>query len=200
MRGIRLRRAVAACLGVAALSAATATLAPSASADPDIPIDIQTNSTIHLAKLGLDTQGTGRLTGSVDLATGELTGDLVMDASQTNVDLLGIRAATVGVEVAATKPIAGHVNFSDFSIEATASFNIKVLYVRPLGIKWLNLVGNRCHTQTPITINVTGKADPATFRASLSGTFEIPPFTDCGLTTPILTLLISGPGNTFSTS
>lgn len=200
LRNTRIRRAVAAFLGLAALSAASVTLAPSASADPDIPLDLASNSTIHLAKLGLDTEGTGRFVGSVDLGTGELTGNLIMDASETNVDLLGIKAATIGVEVAAAQPIAGTVDFTDFSIEATASFNIKILYVRPLGIRWLNLVGNRCTTKSPVSIVVTGQADPATFAVSLTGEFEIPKFQNCGLTTPILDLLVSGPGNTFTSN
>lgn len=200
LRSSRLRRAVAAGLGVAALSMASISQAPSASADPDLPLDLPSSSTIHLAKLGLDTEGTGRFVGSVDLGTGELTGNLVMDASETNVDLLGIKAATIGVEVAAAAPIQGTVDFTDFSIEATASFNIKVLYVRPFGIRWLNLVGNRCTTRTPVSIVVSGQADPATFAVSLSGEFEIPKFQNCGLTTPILDLLVSGPGNTFTSN
>lgn len=196
----RVRRAFAAFLGLAALSMASVSLAPSASADPDIPLDLPSKATIHLKKLNLDTEGTGRFVGSVDLATGELTGELKMDATETGVDLLGIRAATIGVQVATAQPVSGKINLQTFEVEATASFNIKVLYVRPLGIKWLNLVGNRCTTKTPVSIVVKGIADPATFAVTLSGEFEIPKFKDCGLTTPILDLLVSGPGNTFTSS
>jgi hypothetical protein len=196
----RVRRACAAFMGLAALSMASVTLAPSASADPDLPLDLPSTATIHLKKLGLDTEGTGRFVGSVDLATGELTGNLTMNATETNVDLLGIRAATIGVEVAPAQPIAGTINLQTFAVQATASFNIKVLYVRPLGIKWLNLVGNRCTTKTPVSIVVSGVANPANFAVTLSGEFEIPKFKDCGLTTPILDLLVSGPGNTFTSS
>jgi hypothetical protein len=179
---------------------ATAATASTVAADPDLPLDLASTATIHLAKLGLDSEGTGRFVGSVDLGTCELTGNPTMNATETNVDLLGIRAATVGVEVTPVAPIAGHIDFTTFQIEATASFDIKVLYVRPFGIRWLNLVGNNCTTSEPTSITVTGTADPATFAVTLAGEFTIPKFKSCGLTTPILDLLISGPGNTFTST
>jgi hypothetical protein len=74
-----------------------------------------------------------------------------------------------------------------------------LVYLRPLGVERVNLVGDNCRTRSPITIEVSGTVDLANFGLDASGEFEIPRFEGCGLLTPILSALISGPGNTFST-
>jgi hypothetical protein len=69
--------------------------------------------------------------------------------------------------------------------------------VRPLGIPFLNLVGNRCQTATPITLTLSGPVD-LTAGSTFSGTYTVPRFKNCGLTTPILNLIVPGGGNTFT--
>jgi hypothetical protein len=63
------------------------------------------------------------------------------------------------------------------------------------------LCGPPCQTGNPSPGShvYSGTVDLATFGLSASGEFEIPRFKGCGLLTPILSALVSGPGNTFST-
>ena len=62
----------------------------------------------------------------------------------------------------------------------------------------LNLVGNNCHGATPISVNMSGPVN-LTGSSTFSATYTIPKFAGCGLlVTPILNLIIPGPGNTFT--
>jgi hypothetical protein len=195
----RIRRLSAAAMLTAGLVAAgVASTAPSpAAADPKIPFEATGSATIHLAKLGQDFTGQGKFSGTVDLATGDVTGSADLGTTETSLSLGGLTLATVAVQMQPTAPLKAHVDFSNLHITAHLAFNIKVVYVRPLGIAQLNLVGNRCTTKEPLAIDIDGTIDLATFSLS-SGpvTFTIPQFKDCKLTTPLLNALISGPGNT----
>jgi hypothetical protein len=193
-----IRRLSAATLVATALAVSSIAAAPAASADPDIPFEGTTNATIHLAKLDQTSTASGTFAGSVDLATGDVTADLGLDSTEISVDLFGFQAATVGVAVVPTAPLRAHIDLATLQITASMSFDIKLLYIRPFGLASLNLVGNRCTTREPITIDVAGTVDLATFSLNASGEFEIPRFTTCGIATPLISALVSGPGNTFT--
>jgi hypothetical protein len=198
----RARRTLAAIGLTLAVAAGSVALAPSVSADPDIPIDQNVDVTTHLATLNQDIVTTGgSLTGTLDLGTGDMTGDLTLPASETTMQLIGlVPLATVGTEVVPTGPITGHVDLATSTITTTSSFDLRIKYVRPLGVSGVNLVGNRCQTSRPITLETTGTIDLATQAGTLQGEFEIPPLKSCGLSTLMLNLLVSGPGNTFTAS
>ena len=74
---------------------------------------------------------------------------------------------------------------------------IKLSNVKVSGIP--AFVGSKCETAQPVTIAV---ATPAGSRFDLTtggvvaGTFTIGKFAHCGLTTPLLNLLVPGSGNT----
>jgi hypothetical protein len=198
-RQSRFRRGLAAV--VVGLSAATASVvaAPGASADPDIPINQSFDVTTRLATLGQEIQTTGgTLTGTLDLGTGELTGDLVMPATDTQLNLLGLGLANVGTRVVPTGPITGHVDLASSTITTSASFNLEITYVRLLGLPFLNLVGNRCRTSQPIMLETSGTIDLATQSGTMEGEFTIPPLENCGIGTSLLNPLVAGPGNTFT--
>jgi hypothetical protein len=197
----RARRTLAAIGLTLAVAAGSVALAPSVSADPDIPIDQNVDVTTHLATLNQDIVTTGgSLTGTLDLGTGDLTGDLTLPATETWLQLASLPLAAVGTRVVPTGPITGHVDLATSTITTTSSFHLLIDYVRPLGVKALNLVGNRCQTNRPITLDTTGTIDLATQAGTLQGEFEIPPLKNCGLSTLLLNSLVSGPGNTFTAS
>jgi hypothetical protein len=197
----RARRTLAAIGLTLAVAAGSVALAPSVSADPDIPINQNIDVTTHLATLNQDivTNG-GSLTGTLDLGTGDLVGDLTLPASETTMQLVGlVPLATVGTRVVPTGQITGHVDLATSTITTSSSFNLHIQYVRPLGVG-INLVGNRCQTSRPITLETTGTIDLATQTGTLEGEFEIPPLKNCGLSTLLLNALVAGPGNTFTAS
>lgn len=196
----RARRALAAIGVVLAVASGSLALAPSASADPDVPINQNLDVTTHLARLNQDivTPG-GTLTGTLDLGTGDLVGDLTLPPTETWMRLAGlVPLATVGTEVVPTGQITGHVDLATSTITTTSSFDLRIRYVRPLGLKAVNLVGNRCQTSRPITLETTGTIDLGTQAGTISGEFEIPPLQNCGASTAVLNLLVAGPGNTFT--
>jgi hypothetical protein len=173
-------------------------LAPSASADPDLAINWIVDAQTHIASLNQDVNVTdGRFTGSVDLATGEVTGDLSLPPATTRLKLGSLPLANVTFEIEPVGPITGTVDFSTLTITQTSTFNIRIPSIRPVLLP-INLVGNRCQTAEPITLTMSGQVDLAA-GTTLSGEYTIPPFKNCGLlVTPVLNLLAPGPGNTFT--
>jgi hypothetical protein len=200
MSGMRTKMATALVLplvAMGALGAPTVSAAPGRAADPTLPINYVVNASTHVAKLGLDvTVPPGSFVGSLDLATGALTGKLSLPPAQATFSLAGIGLVTAGFTIVPTRPLTGHVNLKKMKVKTTSVFNVLIPYVYPLGLP-INLVGSSCGTSQTIslvikgTINLTG---PSTFR----GTYTIPPLSNCGLTTVALNLVIPGPGNTFT--
>jgi hypothetical protein len=198
----RLLRRMLVALGlVCALAGMSVATAPATSADPDIPINQVLDVTTHLKTLNQDIQTDGgTLTGTLDLGTGDLTGELALPPTETPLQLAGIvPLANVGTEVVPTGPITGHVDLATSTITTTSSFHLKIRYVRPLGLP-LNLVGNRCQTSRPITLTTSGTIDLATQAGTISGEFAIPPLQNCGIFTSLLNPLVAGDGNTFTAS
>ncbi|HMG42174.1 MAG TPA: hypothetical protein VK611_12630 [Acidimicrobiales bacterium] len=193
----KLRRAAALCGALLATATALVVAAPGADADPDLPIHQTITATTHLARLDQDLGAVGTFDGTFDAGTGEISGDLAFQASQTTLQLVGLPAAEVGAAIVPTGPAAGTIDLATSVVSLTSSFDVKILYVKPLGLG-LNLVGDRCQTATPITLTSSGPIDLATQSGTLSGTFTFPPLKDCGLLTPALNLLVPGPGNTFT--
>lgn len=197
----RIRRALALAGVVLAGTVTSVAVAPAASADPDIPINQTIDVTTRLATLGQEIQTTGgSLSGTLDLGTGELIGDLTLPPSETQLSLAGLGLATVGTEIVPTRQITGHVDLATSTITTSSSFHLKIKYVRLLGLPFLNLVGNRCQTSRPIELETSGTIDLATQSGTLEGEFEIPPLQNCGLSTSLLNPLVAGPGNTFTGS
>jgi hypothetical protein len=176
--------------------------ASEASADPDLPIRWRVDASTHLARLNLDvTVPRGQFTGSVDLGTGELVGDLSLPPAVvrlTAAGLLPLSDATFVMEQA--QPITGHVDFATLQVTTTAHFNIRVTSVRPVLTPSVNLVGDNCRTSEPLSVTMSGPVDLAA-GSTFTGTYAIPPLVDCTLLlTPVLNLLIAGDGNTLTAS
>lgn len=170
--------------------------APAAEAQ-ELPLEYDVTATIYLA--GLDMESTvegGTFVGSVDLATGDLTADLDLPASETELDLLGLPLATAGFATEPTGPTTGTVDLADFTVQTTSEFDILITHLRPKLLPFLNLVGNNCQTETPISIETAGEIDLSA-GIEIEAEFTIPKFRNCGLVTPILNLLIPGEGNSF---
>lgn len=190
---------VAAALGLAgaALAGAVATSSP-ASAEPFLPIDWDVTATTHIESVGIDNTTTGgSFVGQVDLADFSISGNLNLPPSESKLEVIGIGLADVGFAVAPTGPTAGTVDLATGTVTMTSTFNIRLTHLQPFDINEINLIGNRCVTRTPITLTLSGPVDLVN-GSTISGTFTIPPFRDCGLLTPVINLLLPGPGNTIT--
>jgi hypothetical protein len=188
-----LAAAVVAC-GVVVLAA------PPASADPTIPFSQDVYARTHLAKTGMDiTVPPGQFDGTIDVATGEETGNLTLPPANVTINFLGLLPlADASFVMAPAGPITGHVDLTTFEVDTTASFNVRLASLTPHGTS-INLVGDGCTTTEPITVRMQGVVNPAT-GGTFASTYTIPDFENCQAMTPLITLLVSGPGNTFVAS
>jgi hypothetical protein len=194
-----LRRVVAVAAILTAALAGSVALAPPASADPIVPVEQRIDAVATVARLGQDIEVEGgSFTGTVDLGTGAITGDIVLPPATTFVKLAGLLpAARATFEMRPVGPATGTLDLAGGTASITSTFNIHVPRIDPLGIGLVNLSTARCRTVTPITVTMSGPfnlSGPSTF----SGDFTIPQFQDCGLSTAALNLLAPGPGNTFT--
>jgi hypothetical protein len=174
-------------------------LAPVASAEPFMPVHQDVYATTRIAKTGMTmTAPKGTFDGQVDLATGDLTGNMNIPPSSTTLTLLGaVPLATITFAMEPTGPVTGHVDFATLQSTSTSTFNIRLTKVSPPGADDVNLVGDECKTSTPISITMSGPA-AVTTSSTVSGTFTIPEFEACQALTPMINALIPGPGNTFT--
>ena len=194
----RARRGSLAAFLVLMLAAVGLGVAPSASANTVIPVSWKVNATTHLKSLNMDiTVPTGTFDGQIDLDTGAITGNLVLPPATSQIKVFGIPLATATFAIQPTGPVTGHVDLSTFQVTVSSSFNFKITKAAPSFAPRLNLVGNSCQGSTPVTVNMTGAVDLAN-GSTFTSTYTVPKFKSCGLLTPILNLIVPGPGNTFT--
>jgi len=176
-----------------------ASTAPTASADTIVPIHWTVNASTTLKSLNLNvTVPPGSFVGQVDLTTGALSGNLSLPAASRTISLFGFPLATATFSMKETCPITGHVNLATGSVTVNSSFTFSITSATLSFLPWLNLVGNHCHGVTPVTVNMSGPVN-FTGASTFSSTYTVPNFTGCGfLVTPLLNLIIPGPGNTFT--
>lgn len=175
--------------------------AASSTSNPNLyPIDYVVKATTTLAKLNETvTVPKGSFKGNLNFNTLVLRGTLTLPPASTTVSLgTGIGLATATFKLAETKQVTGKVNLNNLTVTATASFNVLVTSVEPLGLP-VNLVGNSCGTATPVSVTFSGKFS-FSGASKFSGKYTIPKLQSCELLTPVLNQVIPGPNNVFSAS
>jgi len=170
-----------------------------AEASTSLPVHYTVRASTTLAKLHQTvTVPPGTFTGTIDLGSGVLEGNLSLPPATTTVGLAGVGLANATFQLSPTGPVRATVDFSSLVVTATASFNVLITSVEPLGLP-VNLVGTSCGTSRPVSVTFSGKLS-FTGASTFSGVYGIPPLDGCGLLTPVLNLLIPGPGNQFTAS
>jgi hypothetical protein len=140
----------------------------------------------------------GTFVGQVNLTTGDLSGTLTLPPATTTIKLFGLPIASATFAVQAAGPITGHVDLATQTVTVHTSFNFLIKKASATLLPWINLVGTTCRGAQPVTVDFTGPVS-LTGASSFSATYTVPKFTGCGaLVTPILNLIIPGPGNTFN--
>jgi hypothetical protein len=153
-------------------------------------------ATTTLATLGETVKlAPGTFHGTVS-GSAKLKGRLKLPDTTTTMQLAGVGLANVTIGFAPTKLVTGRLNIGSMAIKATSTQYILVRKVNPLGLP-VNLVGNACQTSTPVSIAFNGQIAP-TGVTTVSGTYTIPSFSNCGGLAAALDLAVSGSGNTFS--
>lgn len=139
---------------------------------------------------------TGNQNAQYDLEKGTLTANLALKDATSPVKIAGLPLAKATIAIEPTGPAKGTVDGKN-NVKVTQKLNIHVKRIDPLGLP-VNLVGNSCKTSTPVTMNLTGKLGGLFDPLLLKSTFSIPEFADCGLSTAIVSKMVSGEGNTVS--
>jgi hypothetical protein len=180
-------------------STSVATAATSTANSDLYPIDYVVKATTTLAKLNETvTVPPGSFKGNLNLDNFVLRGTLTLPPASTTVSVAGIGLATATFKLAETKQVTGKVNLNNLTVTSTASFNVLVTSVKPLGLP-VNLVGNNCGTATPVSVTFSGKFS-FSGASKFSGKYTIPKLQKCEALTPVLNQVIPGPNNVFSAS
>ena len=191
------RRAALVLTSLLLATAAVFGTAGTASADPVIPLHWKVDASTTLKSLGLTVDVTGgTFDGELDLGTGDLSGQMNLPPATKDISLGWIRLASTTFAMNPAGPIEGKVNLQTLEVSVKASFNIQLAQLKVLRFPY-NLVGTRCTTVTPITVEMGGVVD-LTSGSGFTGEYTIPKFKDCGLLTPIMNLIIPSSGNTFT--
>jgi hypothetical protein len=194
----RLRRAAAVAAVLVAILAYSAPTAPAAEVRFSNWIVF---GNLHLKKLNQDVvlpRGSA-FNGVLDTTTGRLIGHVTVPRFTSRLIVLGAVPADATIDLVEAAPASARVVLGGTTtIDGEAS---AFVYIRRLQspLLPLNLVSGQCRTSAPLVLPLHYSGPPDfvngfTFR----GTTTIPALRGCGLSTPLLTLFMSGPDNRFS--
>jgi hypothetical protein len=135
----------------------------------------------------------GSLTLHMDANSGMFSGDLVLDQSTTSRTFLGVRIFSAIVQIEAESPVIGGVGHEG-RLSATVTVDAAIAAVRAAGLTLIS--GGSCRTATHAVVPLRSEPGFDLERGGrLAGVYQRPPFTGCGWITPLVNLLVAGPGN-----
>jgi hypothetical protein len=137
------------------------------------------------------------LTGSLDVradpGSGRFTGHLVLHPSAVTRTVLGVRLFSATVHVVADSPVTGGVD-DQSRMSGTVTVEAVIAAVRVAG--WTLISGGSCRTATAAIVPLSSRPGFDLEQGGrLVGRYDRPPFTGCGWLTPLVNLLVAGPGN-----
>lgn len=166
--------------------------APVSTAGIKVFYEVEGVSRIHKLQSDL-ALGPGTLEAEIDLVDGTITGDLSLPPSYGYFIVFGFVPNTARTDLIPVAKVVGTIK--DGYVKANARVVVKLGEVavneQPLD------VGQACQTVEPASIDLEGPFELAKMR--MKGVYTIPPFGGCQgreRLDPLLTGLISGPGNT----
>jgi len=174
-----------------------AAMAGPASADNVINVHYALTGTTFIKKLNTTVNlGSGTLSAAVDLTTGSQTATLSLPPSTISAKEFGVIPVTATSEMIQDGPATGTANLSTNTITSTSTVTLKLTSLSIFGLKVP--IGNSCET-SPFSVTISSQPGFTIGGGGpLSGTFTIPDFHHCGLSTLALNLTIPGPGNTLN--
>jgi hypothetical protein len=189
-------------LAAAALVAATTAVAVAAPAQA-APIPINFNNvtgTTHLKKPNVDVAvPKSTVQTQVDLETNTVTGSANLANLTAKLNLAALIGVTSTVKIVPVGALTGTIDLGASKLSTTTTFTLEVVDVHLDVAPRINLVRSGCRTVRATTLTLTNTTPVDLFRPiTMVGTYTIPPFTRCGILTPLLSLLLSGPNNTMT--
>lgn len=194
-----LRRKAAALAVVGAFAVA----APAASAQ-EVPFtNWKVSGTLGIKKLkqSVTIPSGATFNGSWNVSTGALSGSVSIPTIKARLKVLGLPVDAT-LELVEARPVSGSITIGTDGNVTVKATSASTIYIRRLSSPYLplNLVNSRtCRTSQPVELPLSATVPFAQLGQgiSFSGTTTLPSLTGCGLTTPLLNLLMSGPGNPF---
>jgi len=135
----------------------------------------------------------GSLTVHADMESGLFTGDLVLHRSTISRTVFGARLFSAAVQIEAESPVIGKVD-QEGRMFATVTVDAVISAVHAAG---RTLMSSRsCRTATHAVVPLRSKPGFNLERGGrLACRYQRPPFTGCGWITPLVNMLVAGPGN-----
>lgn len=135
----------------------------------------------------------GSLTVRADPGSGHFTGNLVLRPAAVSRRVLGVSLFGATVQIDAESPVAGRID-GQGQMSATVTVDAALTAVRLAG--WTLTGGGSCRTATHAVVPLRSRPGFDMAKGGrLAGRYERPPFTGCGWLTPVINLLVAGPGN-----
>ena len=192
-------RGVAATAFAGLLAAVTIAATPAAaSADTTLTVRYPVNGSTFLKAANATVPlGPGTLRTKVNLTTGKVTASLNLPPATGSFKELGVIPVTATVAFIQDGPTTGTV---DLNTGAVTTMSNITLQITSLSVGGLPVpVGPACESATPASVSLASQPGFSIVNGgTVSGTYTVPPFANCGLTTPVLNLTVTGPGNTLS--
>jgi len=134
--------------------------------------------------------GPGTLRAKVDLNTGAVTASLNLPPATGSFKELGLIPVTATAAFIQNGPTTGKVDLSTGAVTTTSKITLQITNLSVAGIPVP--VGPACESATPASITLTSQPGFSIINGGkVSGTYTVPPFAHCGLTTPLLKLGIA---------
>jgi hypothetical protein len=181
-------------------AAAAVTVATPAQAAP-IPINFNNvTGTTHLARPNVDVAvPTSSVQTQVDLETNTVTGTANLADLTAKLNLANLIGVTSTVKIVPVGGLTGTIDLGASKLSTTTRFTLQVIDVHLDVAPRINLVKSSCRTVRASTLTLNNTTPVDLFQPiTMVGTYTIPPFTGCGILTPLLSLLLSGPNNTMT--
>jgi hypothetical protein len=135
----------------------------------------------------------GSLAIGVDRDSGLFSGDLVLGRSAITRTVLGARLLRATVQIVPTSPVIGRLD-EESRMVATVTVDAVITGIRAAGRSLIS--GGSCRTATQAVVPLHSQPGFDLERGGrLAGRYYRPPFTGCGLVTPLVNLLAAGAGN-----
>jgi hypothetical protein len=135
----------------------------------------------------------GSLTLHADTDSGLFTGDLVLHQATISRTVLGARLFSAAVQIKAESPVIGKVD-KEGRVFATVAVDAVIAAVHTAGRMLIS--GRSCRTATQAVVPLRSKPGFNLERGGrLASRYQRPRFTGCGWITPLVNLLVAGPGN-----
>jgi hypothetical protein len=188
--------ALAGLFAAATVAAAAAPAAASTGTTLTVRYPVKGSTFINAANATV-ALGPGTLRSKVNLSTGAVTGSLKLPPATASFTELGIIPVTATVAFIQDGPATGTVNLNTGAVSVTSTITLQVTSLTVSGLPVP--VGPACESATPATVSLTSQPGFSIVKGgTVSGTYTIPQFANCGLVTPVLNLTTTGPGNTIS--